>query len=142
MTLSWGTQNQNCDAETGTDVVAALEVAVLTGSDPDSPVFTKYLYDPCGRIPNATAFTSPGITTEDIAFNYKVSINIADGLIAKVVPIFNSTKVGVSAATALPSQGSIIESKGESGETVRRVRYFSSHPQVPLEIFPYSILSQ
>jgi hypothetical protein len=33
-------------------------------------------------------------------------------------------------------------STGTSGDTVRKVVYFQSYPQLPLEIFPYSLLSQ
>ena len=81
-------------------------------------------------------------SVDGTSFNYATSIPVLDGIIMRVIPVYNSTKIGVTSSVALPKQGTVVESVGESGETVRRVQYFSSNPQVPLEIFPYSILSQ
>jgi len=61
----------------------------------------------------------------------------------KVVTIFNSGVIGISSAgEAFPSQGSLIVSEGTSGDVKRKITLFSSYPQIPLEIFPYNIISQ
>ena len=140
VTIYWSTTNQSCAQTTGANVVAALEVVTLTGTV-TNPTFNKYVYDPCSRIPNALSNGSGG-TVDGLAFNYAATIPITGGIIAKAIPIYNSTKMAITSTVSLPVQGKSIESVGESGDTVRRVKYFSSHPQVPLEIFPYSIISQ
>jgi hypothetical protein len=68
----------------------------------------------------------------------------------KVIPIFNSSIVGFQTQDtadpadpySFPAQGSVVTSTGTSGDTVRKVVYYQSFPQLPLEIFPYSLLSQ
>ncbi len=141
LTFYWVTNNQACSTRSGDGVAPAIEIAVLYGNYL-SPNFKKYVYDPCGRIPNPPSVISAGTQIENIDLTYKATISITNGLLAKIIPLYNSTKIGISSSIALPSQGTVIESVGESGDTVRRVKYFSSHPQVPLEIFPYSIISQ
>ncbi|HVT01051.1 MAG TPA: hypothetical protein VHE53_02335 [Patescibacteria group bacterium] len=140
VTIYWSTSNQSCSETNGANVVPALEVVVLSGSVVN-PTFNKYVYDPCGRIQNALANGSGG-TIDGEAFKYAATIPVSTGLIAKAIPIYNSTKMGITSTGALPNQGKLIESTGQSGDTVRKITYFESHPQVPLEIFPYSIISQ
>jgi hypothetical protein len=87
----------------------------------------------------------------DIIFNNGTE-PIKNGLVMKVIPIFNSTMVGLQASVivgsqpptyiAFPPQGSLVESTGTSGDTIRKVVYYQSYPQIPLEVFPYSLLSQ
>lgn len=139
VTLYWNTENQNSCLKSAT-TQAALEVVVLSGTT-SSPTLSKYIYDPCSRISNTSANGGQG-TIGDITFVHSAVISVTNGLLMKVIPIYNSTKIGVSSTVALPSQGSVISSVGTSGETVRKVVYFSSFPQLPLELFPYSLISQ
>ena len=136
----WSTTNQGC-GRTDDNVAAALSIVTLSGNL-SNPTVTREVYDPCTRIPNGSLFDSRGGSVDGTSFNYATSIPVLDGIIMRVIPVYNSTKIGVTSSVALPKQGTVVESVGESGETVRRVQYFSSNPQVPLEIFPYSILSQ
>lgn len=108
-------------------------------------ILTKTVYDPCsGRTAGATTPGGAGSAGGVTNFNNSVAISISSGLIAKVIPLYGSTVIGIktSTGTVLPSQGKIVDSTGTSQEAVRKVRYFSSNPQIPLELFPYSILSQ
>jgi len=153
LTIYWGGVDQsNCI--TVDPVRPGLEVAILQG-DIANPSFTKFLYDACssrtlGALSGTSTgpFTVPGIPGETFLNRTTVPIGIANGIIMKVIPTFNSTKIAISAVdasgnpVALPSQGSIIESTGSSGETVRKITYYQSYPQLPLEVFPYSIISQ
>lgn len=149
VTIHWSTTDQKHCGLGNSDNISALEVDVL--SNLASPTLTKYIFDgsPCLRIPGKTvnpAIVSPGGTIDGTAFNYYVTISISNGLIMKVIPVFNSTKIAVDTDSTqnlfLPTQGSVVESTGKSGDTVRKVRYFSSYPQIPVEIFPYSLISQ
>jgi hypothetical protein len=145
ITLYWSDKSiqEDCNQGSGDTTISAIEVVILSGTT-DSPVVSKYLSDWCSRITGASV---PGVggtlTGTGIEFNYTLSISgIVDGLVARIIPIYNSSIIGVNSTIGLPDQGTVIESVGESGDTVRKVQYFSSHPQIPLEIFPYSIISQ
>jgi hypothetical protein len=127
-------------------VKPALEVIVLSGNRLN-PTLNKYLLEAnnggsrCNRVTGAQIPAGPGSL---LGTNYQntATISVSNGLIMRVIPIFNSSKIGISSSVVLPTQGTSVESVGTSGETSRKVRYFSSHPQIPLEIFPYSLISQ
>lgn len=141
VTIYWNTsEQQSCTVSSGEATKPALEIITISGSTVD-PSVDKNIYDSCGRV---TGSVSPGAggTVSETTFNYAVNIPVATGLLMRVIPVYNSAKVGVTSSVSLPVQGTLVSSTGESGETVRKVQYFSSHPQVPLEIFPYSIISQ
>ncbi len=144
-----GTGGQtNCNVGAGNNASPALEILVLTGAT-TNPVLSKYLYDYCATRRSGNGFTNPGTiynsTVSGIPntiFLHRVDISINQGLIAKIIPIYNSTKIAVSGPVAFPPQGKIIESTGTSGDTKRKIEYYESYPQIPNEIFPYAILSQ
>ncbi len=149
VTLYFGTADQTTCASTGQQaVLPGIEVAWLEGSVA-TPTLKKAMIEPtiCSRIGetagsviNAAAQSNQVNGTQ---FNYAATISITDGLIMKIMPIFNSGKIGIrSSGPDFPSQGSVIESTGTSGDTVRKVVYYQSYPQLPIEVFPYSILSQ
>lgn len=152
VTIYWGVGGingqTNCNQGAGSNATPALEVLVLR--EPRSnPVLEKYLYDYCDTRRGGNGFTYPGAlynTTvsgiPDTIFRHRVTISVTQGLIAKIIPIYNSTKIAVSGPAAFPSQGKLIESTGTSGDTKRKIVYYESYPQIPNEIFPYAILSQ
>lgn len=139
--VHFGSQNQNQCLGTGADVTPAIEILVLSGAS-SNPSLSKHVVDPCSRIDGA-ANEDPGGSVDGVTYAYSYDLNISNALLARVVPIYNSTIVGLSAQSGtFPSQGSIIESTGTAGESVRRVQVFESHPQIPIEMFQYAILSQ
>lgn len=141
VTIYWSTSIQTSCLNTGGETVkAALEIDILSGAKAN-PVLSKFVYDSCGRINGATNPGAGGVVS-NVTFSHAATIPVVNGLIMRLIPIYNSTKIGITSNVPLPEQGKIIESVGESGETVRRVQYFSSHPQIPLEVFPYSVISQ
>lgn len=153
ITVYWGDEDQiNC-TET-TPVRPALQIVTLQGDIAD-PQIVKYLYDTCaartqGTIDGATygIQTISGLPGYTFTNRINTPITISDGIIVKVIPLYNSTTVAVVAQDlsgqpiALPSQGSVVESTGTSGETIRRITYYQSYPQMPIELFPYNIISQ
>lgn len=153
ITLYWGSDDQTNCSETS-PVRPALQVVVLQG-DIASPQIVKYLYDTCagrtqGTLDGSTfgSQTIPGLPGYSFTNRINTPIQIANGIITKVIPLYNSTQVAVVAEDllgqpiALPSQGSVVESTGVSGETIRRITYYQSYPQLPIELFPYSLISQ
>lgn len=139
LTVYWGA-GQNCSAGSGNSVSAALEVIVLSGAI-SNPTFTKYVYDACSRVPGATAPTAGNIFLNK-SFQNQTSIVVTNGLIAKVIPLYNSSVIGIDSTVDLPSQGSQVDSVGRSGDTVRKVSFFAAYAQMPPEVFPYSMISQ
>lgn len=152
ITMYWGSSAQNsCSTNTGDSAAPAVEVVLLQGPL-SNPTIAKSVYESsgCTRITNATAGTTAGgpFTLKNVQFLNRTTLlfngaSMSNGLIMKVIPIFNSTIVGFqSASVAFPAQGSVVTSTGTSGDTVRKVVYYQSYPQLPLEVFPYSLLSQ
>ena len=145
VTVFWGDPaiqpSGKCQKSDGNAIVSALEIVILSGNT-SAPTLSKYVFDPCNRILNASASGSGG-SVLGTNFSYNTGpIPVGAGLIMKIIPVYNSTKMGITATTGLPSQGSTITSTGTSGDTVRKVVYFSSYPQIPLEIFPYTLIAQ
>ncbi len=140
LTLYFADPGQSQCSGSGENVTPALEIMVLTGNI-TSPTFTKYVVDPCTRIVGAVS-ASAGGTVSGRAYRYSYQVPVAGGLVARVVPIYNNSIAAVTSSVVLPSQGSVVESVGSSGESVRKVIVFKSHPQVPVELFQYAILSQ
>ncbi len=161
ITMYWGSPNQtNCNPS-GDNVAPAIEVVMLNGPV-GSPSISKGLFEVAGclsdnRLGSLPAEIEQGTTVNGPftpkvggpAFLYKADLKFNSGtlprhgLVMKVIPIFNSTTIGFQSATAVfPPQGSVVESTGTSGDTIRKVVYYQSYPQLPLEVFPYSLLSQ
>lgn len=138
VTLGFGSAESDCSG--GPNYTPALEVLFIEG-DKDDPSFRREVYDPCKRIPGAQS-TGGGQNIEGTQFRYHVNLSVNTGRLIKVIPIYNSTKLGISALSNLPPQGSLITSEGKSGDTVRKLTYFQSYPQIPNELFPYAIISQ
>lgn len=153
LVIYWGDEDQSSCTES--DIVRpALEIALMQGNIAN-PQIVKYLYDTCsgrtqGTLDGATlgSQTVDGIPGYTFTNRIATPIQITNGIIMKIIPLYNSTVVAIVAENlsgqpiALPSQGSVIESTGTSGETVRRITYYQSYPQMPIELFPYSIISQ
>lgn len=148
MTMYWGSSGQSC-ITIGDSVKPAIEIALLYGTV-SSPSIRRYVYEAptCTRIKGAdTSATTGNFSIGGTNFVNSVQLPaITNGLIMKVIPLFNSSLIGfqIQSPTSVifPSQGAIITSTGSSGDTVRKVQYYQSYPQLPLEVFPYSILSQ
>ncbi|MFH1187167.1 MAG: hypothetical protein V1697_03285 [Candidatus Levyibacteriota bacterium] len=136
LTLRWGDNSGACNN-------AALEVVVISGTKAN-PVLTKYAVDPCqdrANTNNLTYVSGNQGTISGRTFYYASSITITNGLIARVVPLYENTSIGVSGTVALPNQGSVISSSGKSGETERKVTVFRGYPKVPSELFPYNLFT-
>ncbi len=156
ITLYWDENTiTNCtqlsgNASSDPTISPALEVLVL--SNVLAPQLSKYVYDPCRSaaprpITNSSSTNSGGPFTltsfNNKTYQYSVTIPVSSALIMKVVPIFNSTTMAMqSSGPTIPSQGKVITSTGNSGETVRKLQYFISYPQIPAELMQYAIISQ
>lgn len=147
MTIYW---SGTCSGSSANNS-AALEVIVLSGSKND-PAVTRNTYEPCpsanrastnnfaGTVtPVATGGPIPGAT-----FNFRTDAIAATGLIARIIPIYNSTKIGVvfngyNTPPGPPSQGSVVESTGTAGNATKKLKVVQGYPKLPDEYY-YSLL--
>lgn len=136
VTIYWGTNSDGCKN-------AALEIAVVSGSK-NAPKVTKYGFDPCSTRASSNSLTlvqtSPSQLGEKTFYN-KTTISVSSGLIARIVPLYTGSVIGVSGNSALPSQGFIVSSTGKSQDTERKINVFQGYPKLPAEFFPYGIFS-
>lgn len=139
VTIRWGNGQNSCNG-TGTQVIPAIEVILLTGNT-TNPSVSKHVFDTCSGRTSGSETTGGSGTIEGINFSNSAVINDANPkLIMKIIPLYNSAIIGIEGANV--PQGNIIESVGSAGETKRKIVYFESYPQLPPEIFPYVLISQ
>lgn len=151
ISLYWGTVGQTDCTKTGKTAVPAIEVFLLSGASSANPTMTKVTYDPCATRRSNNAFGTPGagVSMAGVTLPYGVTggtaLNFASGYVMKIIPIYNSAVIGVTFSLTtgtVPNQGKLITSTGSAGDTVRKVVYYESYPQIPTEAFAYTILSQ
>lgn len=145
-TVYWGTSTDNCGVNP--PQAAALEVILMTGSK-NAPIFTRYPLDPCPtrassnnfnkNTADSQTFTIGGAgLVNGVNFPHSFSISISStspGLIARIIPLYANTPIGVNANVNLPSQGKIITSLGSAGSTQRKIYYFQGYEVLPSEFF-------
>ena len=132
---------------------AAIEVVLISGpAAPNtltSPVTTRFAADACGtRNTNSNHFTTAVIVsgapfTVDGKPGFQHAIDVAmpagntNGIIARIIPLYANTIVGVSGPTNFPQQGTVVSSTGSSGETRRKITVFQGYPKIPNEFFSF-----
>lgn len=140
-TVHWE-QGESC-LSTSTKPTAAIEVIVLEGNSQTAPTAKHYVFDPCGPRQSGNNFSpsqASGETIDNVTFQFRGSFPVTLGFVARVIPLYGSTHVGVTASD-IPDQGRRIESTGKSGGTARKITVFRSYPKLPIELFAYSIFS-
>lgn len=143
LVILWGEITDDCNAPSKP---AALEIIVISGSLA-SPKSTRYAYDPCTSRLSSNKFTQGVVGSYVVGgktFKYKTdsNINITNGLLVRVIPVYANTVIGVdSGGVTLPSQGKKISSTGTSGDTIRKITFFQGYPKLPAEFFQYVLLS-
>ena len=140
--IYWGNSSTACNN-------AALEIAVVSGSRA-TPVVKRYAYDPCspGGLDRASKnnFSQPtsipgGHSISGIKLYSKVTIPITNGFLVRIVPLYADSYVGAFGTPQLPSQGAIITSTGKTDNNTvqRRLDVFQGYPELPAELFPFSL---
>lgn len=145
LTFYWGTTTDNCTTNEATNTMAAIEIITITGSLAN-PLISHYTSDPCAARRAYNNFDSTNLNSSVVngkTFGYQRTITIPpnSGLVARIVPIYAGTVMGVSGDSLLPSQGTLITSIGTSDATQRKIVTFRSYPRLPIELFPYVLFS-
>lgn len=137
LTLYWGDSSGSCSN-------AALEISIINGPK-NAPTITRYALDPCAARTGSNNFTLANASPFSISgktLNYRTVISVSNGLLVRINPIYAGAYIGTSGSTALPDQGSVITSTGTSNSsTTRKVTVFQGYPEIPAELFPYSLFS-
>lgn len=138
LTVNWknGSGAGTCDTKD-----SAIEIVVISGTDKNNPSMTRAVYDACGSRRTVNNFSNPGNggSVQGVLFDHNFQIVINNGFIARIIPLYANTIIGVNGSVQLPSQGYIIDSVGTSGNTTRKVRVFQGYSRVPIEYFPYNL---
>lgn len=150
VTLYWGDSSEVCASSEFDNTAAALEILVISGTKLN-PVMTRYFVDPCSSrasVNNFEYISGSGGAIRGKQFAHKKTLNVASGMIIRVIPLYAPTALGANGCDnlnanclALPSQGSVIESLGTADTTQRKVISFVGYPQLPIEIFPFVMFS-
>jgi Tfp pilus assembly protein PilX len=137
LTLYWGDSTGACNN-------AAVEVTVINGPK-TNPTITRHAYDPCNARTGSNNFTSVNsnpISISGRTLTYRAVIAITNGLLVRVNPIYSGAYFGSSGSVALPTQGNVITSVGTSdSSTQRKLNVYQGYPEIPAELFPYTIFS-
>lgn len=144
LTLYWGSVSDVCDSDPAKNTAAALEIILIRGTK-DSPVASRFGVDKCSSRAGSNKFDAPGgggtVGGKVFSSSYVIN-NITSGIVARIVPLYANTTLGVSGGNnALPSQGKIINSTGESGTTSRKITVFQGYPSLPSEFFQYILFA-
>lgn len=142
LTIYWGSSGDVCNTSENVNTMAALEVITITGTKAN-PVATHYAFDPCAarRASNKFSGTNPGGTINGTTFSNSAQIAlVGNGLVARVVPLYANTYLGIRGSSALPDQGTVITSTGSVGDVQRKVTVLKENPKLPTEIFSYTFL--
>lgn len=147
LTIYWGEQGDTCTTNESTNTVSALEVIVLSGNK-NAPQSTLYALDPCNArsLQNKFEYIAPnGGTISGKTYKYRKTLTVNSGLLLRVIPLYAPANIAVRGCDsggnnclALPSQGSVIESTGVSGDTSRKIVSTKPYPKIPTELFPYN----
>lgn len=142
MNIYWGDED-TCAADT----TAGIEVIVFSKVPaPANVASQRYVYNPCQVQRPTGDVIAPGAGktfSGSPAREYKFStgdIDVAEGYIARVIPLYAATHIGVEhvdTTGSWPDQGKIINSTGTAGGTTRKITYYQGWPKIPNEIFQY-----
>lgn len=146
MTINWGDASDTCSPVESGNSQAALEVTVISGTV-GNPTVSSYHLDPCASRSSNNNFeyvSTPGATIDGRAYARSKTIPVSSGLIARIIPLYAGTFVGVQKGALdsdFPSQGTIITSTGTSDSATRKIVSFRAHPKLPTELFPFVFFS-
>lgn len=133
--VHWGDGSGACNN-------AAIEVAIILGPS-NTPSSKRAVFDPCPARTSVNHFAAATASDTSVGgknFTYYADIPITNGLLMRAIPLYKSSYAAVT-GSALPDQGKLITSTGKLETTERKVTLFQGYPELPAELFPYSLLS-
>lgn len=138
----WGTQN-----EAGSQYLPAMEVSVISARIASGNLsqfsVVKYPFKVGTQTNNFASGTSNATVINGTTYNYYADVPLTSGggvspILLRLKLLYNQQKHGLavdpnpgSTSFILPAQGSVIDSTGESGNVVRKLRVYQSYPTLP-----------
>lgn len=134
----------------------AIEIVLISGANVATAQTKRFAFDPYSTRANSNNFTKYPSNTATAVFQkitttvsgkqfaYRIILNnIVNGFVVRTNPIYQSSYIGAgrpAADPSLPAQGQVIVAEAKSGSVRRKVTVFQGYPELPAELFPYSIL--
>lgn len=149
MTIYWGSPADLCDRSELVNTMAALDIVLIAGTS-NNPTIRHFPVDPCAQRRSVNQFgdVAVGGSIGGRTFAYSTTIPVNSGLIARIIPLYASTAIGVRGCNAggggclaLPAQGTVIESVGTSENAQRKIISYRAYPKLPTELFPFVIFA-
>jgi hypothetical protein len=122
---------------------AALEIIILSGTKL-APTIQRYAVDACSArtaVNHFSLISGGGKTINTTVFTFGTSLQVTNGLIAHIVPLYAGTPLGFvgqdsnGIEKSLPAQGKIFSAIGKAGNTVRKISYFQLYDSIPSEYY-------
>jgi hypothetical protein len=145
--LYWGTTSDGACGSSNPP--AAIQAVVVVRNSPTDIKSYRYVYDRCSRGNNFTQAVDAvaNFEIDGTFFKYSTPSNdLTSGIpspkniiLIRVVPIYKDAIVGVSSATALPTQGYMVNSIGTSGQASQQLKVFRGYPQTYLPYLSYGL---
>lgn len=147
LTVNWGKSTDRCEQTESNNSQAALEVVIITGTKAN-PKVDSYLLDPCNARASNNRFeyvSQSGDVIDGVTYAHKKTLSITSGLIARIIPLYASTVIGVQRGAGdprdFPAQGQIVTATGTSDTTKRKIVTYQPYPKLPIELFPFVFFS-
>ena len=158
VSIYWGNPNDSCSDNS----TAALEILLITKNGNGAAQIQHYPIDPCPSRATTNNFCeendssdacprvdshNPGRELGGQRFSYSTTFSVDNGVMIRVVPLYAPSTIGVATlpasegGRAFPSQGSVIESLGTSGNTQRKLSVYKGFSKIPTEFFPYVLFA-
>ncbi|OGH23671.1 MAG: hypothetical protein A2958_02765 [Candidatus Levybacteria bacterium RIFCSPLOWO2_01_FULL_38_13] len=140
LTFYWGETSDPCNE-------ADLEIYALGGDPPfnfsNMKASRNAVHGGCSSRENN--FLTGVASAKNIGgktFHFSYPVNIKDGLIVRVVPLYKDAVIAVEGSPSLPSQGILVSSEGQvtGSDIKRKINIFQPYPSLPNEFFLYGLL--
>lgn len=150
ITFYWGRAGDTCLKSEATNSMTALELVVISGSAAN-PKMARYAYDPCVQRRlgnNLLPVPGGGGAIAGVNYRFSVTITVTNGLFVEATPLYASSAIAVKGCNAggancvaFPTQGTVIQAVGTADTTQRKLLTYQYYPQLPAEMFQYSIFA-
>lgn len=152
LTVYWGDFNDGCGGATKDTAIEVSVISKDTTVTPNKLTLNRYAEDFCASA-RGNGFDSSLVSLgsypvgNGITLVFKTNIALTNALLVSVNPLYSDSHIAASktnpADPDLPDQGINISSVGsaDSNNVQRKVAAFQGFPQIPAELFPYTIFS-
>ncbi len=152
LTIYWGDSNDGCGSATKDTAIEVSVISKDTTVTPNKLDLDRYAEDFCASA-RGNGFDSSKVSLgsypvgNGITLVFKTTLSLTNALLVSVNPLYSDSYIAASksgpADPNLPDQGTNISSVGsaDNNNIQRKVTAFQGFPQIPAELFPYTVFS-